>query len=45
VFENDNPLVECVNVALAALRESGELEDITNEWMVTEDVAPVIETS
>jgi polar amino acid transport system substrate-binding protein len=45
VFEKDNPLVECVNMALAALRESGELEDITNEWMVTEDVAPVIETS
>jgi polar amino acid transport system substrate-binding protein len=45
VFEKDNPLVECVNLALTALRESGELEDITNEWMVTEDVAPVIETS
>ena len=42
VFEKDNPLVECVNTALAALRESGELEAITTEWMVTDDVAPVI---
>ena len=43
VFEKDNPLVECVNLALAALTESGELEQITTQWMVTNDVAPVIE--
>jgi polar amino acid transport system substrate-binding protein len=42
VFEKDNPLVECVNAALAALTESGELEAITNEWMVNDAVAPVI---
>jgi polar amino acid transport system substrate-binding protein len=42
VFEKDNPLVECVNLALAALTESGELQAITEEWMVTDDVAPVI---
>jgi polar amino acid transport system substrate-binding protein len=42
VFEKDNPLVECVNLALAALRESGELDAIQDEWMVTGDVAPVI---
>jgi polar amino acid transport system substrate-binding protein len=42
VFEKDNPLVECVNMALATLRDSGELDAIQNEWMVTGDVAPVI---
>jgi polar amino acid transport system substrate-binding protein len=42
VFEKDSPLVECVNMALAALTESGDLEAIQNEWMVTGDVAPVI---
>jgi polar amino acid transport system substrate-binding protein len=43
LFEKDNPLVECANEALATLRESGELQEITDEWLVTEDVAPVIE--
>ena len=43
VFELDNPLVECANAALATLRESGELQEITDEWLVTADVAPVIE--
>ena len=42
VLEQDNPLVECVNLALAALRESGELEAITTQWMATEAGAPVI---
>jgi polar amino acid transport system substrate-binding protein len=43
VFELDNPLVECANAALAALRDSGELQEITDQWLVTADVAPVIE--
>ena len=43
VFEKDNPLVECANAALAALNDSGELKDITDQWLVTEGVAPVIE--
>ena len=43
VFEKDNPLVECANAALATLRESGELQEITDQWLVTADVAPVIE--
>ena len=33
LFAADNPLVECVNLALATLRESGELEAITTTWM------------
>ena len=42
VFELDNPLVECVNAALTTLRDSGELADITNEWMSDFADAPVI---
>ncbi|HEX4982896.1 MAG TPA: ABC transporter substrate-binding protein [Ilumatobacteraceae bacterium] len=43
VFELDNPLVECANAALTTLRDTGELQEITDEWLVTADVAPVIE--
>jgi polar amino acid transport system substrate-binding protein len=43
VFEKDNPLVECADAALATLRDSGELQAITDEWLVTEDVAPIID--
>jgi polar amino acid transport system substrate-binding protein len=42
LFEKDNPLVECANTAIAALRDSGELQEITDQWLVTEGVAPVI---
>ncbi|MEO6571074.1 MAG: ABC transporter substrate-binding protein [Ilumatobacteraceae bacterium] len=43
VFEQDNPLVQCVNDALASLKDSGELDAITEQWMSTEMGAPVIE--
>lgn len=33
LFVKDNPLVECTNLALAALAESGELATITEKWM------------
>jgi polar amino acid transport system substrate-binding protein len=42
LFELDNPLVECVNEALAALRDSGELAAITEQWMADFADAPVI---
>jgi polar amino acid transport system substrate-binding protein len=42
LFAQDNPLVECVNVALASLRESGALEEITTEWMSGSVNAPEI---
>jgi polar amino acid transport system substrate-binding protein len=42
LFEKDNPLVECADAAIATLRDSGELQEITDEWLVTEGVAPVI---
>jgi polar amino acid transport system substrate-binding protein len=42
LFEKDSPLVECANAAIATLRDSGELQEITDQWLVTEGVAPVI---
>lgn len=42
VLEKDNPLMSCVNVALAELRESGELDAITEQWMSAETGAPII---
>ena len=43
LFEKDNPLVECVDYALLRLRESGELEAITTEWMEEATEAPVFD--
>jgi polar amino acid transport system substrate-binding protein len=42
LLEKDNPLLECVDLALTALDESGELEAITTEWMSEYTEAPVI---
>ena len=36
VFEKDNPLAGCVDAAIAALTESGELAAITEQWMSAE---------
>ena len=43
VLELDSPLTDCVNQAIAALTESGELEDITTEWMSENAGAPILE--
>ena len=42
VLQKDNALVSCVNQALATLTESGELEQITDEWMTEYNKAPVL---
>ena len=42
VFEKDNPLAGCVDAAIAALTESGELAAITEQWMSAETGAPII---
>jgi len=42
VLQKDNPLVTCVNQAVDALTESGELLEITNEWMTEYSEAPVL---
>ena len=33
LFQKDNPLVNCVNKALAELEASGELQAIQDEWL------------
>lgn len=42
VLEKDNPLVGCVNQALATLEESGDLAAITEQWMTEYTEAPVL---
>ena len=43
VFEEGNPLRDCVNEALAALREDGTLDSIQQEWLADKTDAPVLE--
>ncbi len=43
LFEQDNPLVECVDYALLRLRESGELDEITTTWMEEATEVPVFD--
>jgi polar amino acid transport system substrate-binding protein len=40
LLEKDSELTECVDQAIAALEESGELERITNKWMGAAAGAP-----
>lgn len=42
LFAKDNPLVECANLALAALTASGELAAIEAEWMSAYTEAPTL---
>lgn len=41
LFEKGNPLVGCVNAALASLKSSGELQAIQDQWLAG-DAAPYI---
>jgi polar amino acid transport system substrate-binding protein len=43
VFEEGNPLRDCANDALAALREDGTLDSIEQEWLADKADAPVLE--
>lgn len=45
VFEKDNPLASCVNTALAALKSSGKLAAIEQEWLSDKVGAPIITVS
>ncbi|MEQ1701497.1 MAG: ABC transporter substrate-binding protein, partial [Ilumatobacteraceae bacterium] len=42
LFVKDNPLVECTDLALAALTESGALAAITDQWMGQWTEAPTL---
>jgi polar amino acid transport system substrate-binding protein len=41
-FAKGSPLVACVNLALASIREDGTLEAIYQEWLADRASAPVI---
>ncbi|HJV05267.1 MAG TPA: ABC transporter substrate-binding protein [Actinomycetota bacterium] len=43
VFEDGNPLVECVNQALDRLKEDGTLQAIQQRWLADKADAPVLE--
>jgi polar amino acid transport system substrate-binding protein len=40
-FETDDPLVECANLAISALRDDGTLDELKNEWLETDTSVPV----
>jgi polar amino acid transport system substrate-binding protein len=42
-FELGNPLVDCVNEALATLKDEGTLDEIQQEWLSDKADAPVLE--
>ena len=42
VFEKGSPLVDCVNEALATLKDDGKLEEIQQEWLSDKASAPVL---
>jgi polar amino acid transport system substrate-binding protein len=43
LFEDGNPLVDCVNAALARLKDDGTLAEIQEEWLSQAVSAPVLE--
>lgn len=43
LFEDGNPLVDCVNEALARLKDDGTLAEIQDEWLSQAVSAPVLE--
>ena len=45
VFDLDNPLVSCVDIALAALKDDGTLAAIEKTWLSDKANAPVIAVS
>ena len=42
VFDLENPLVECVNIALQTLKDNGMLAEIEQTWLSDKTSAPVI---
>ena len=43
LFEEGNPLRDCVNQALTELRDEGTLEELQQEWLSEKTSAPVLE--
>ena len=42
VLAKDNPLTTCVDIAMQAIIDSGELEALTTEWLADNTGAPFI---
>ena len=42
LFDKDNKLVDCVNTALATIKDSGSLAEIEKTWLADKTNAPVI---
>jgi polar amino acid transport system substrate-binding protein len=45
VFTKDNPLAECVNLALSELKSAGTLQAIQDQWLSSKVSVPVFSTS
>ena len=45
LLSTDSKLTACVNLAIAALKKSGDLDKITTQWMADYTKAPVIAAS
>jgi polar amino acid transport system substrate-binding protein len=45
LFDKDNPLIECVNTALATLTSDGTLKALADEWLTDPSQIPVIAVS
>jgi len=45
LFKKDNPLVACANIALKNLKDSGDLDKITQQWMADFNKAPTLPAS
>ena len=43
LLEKDSPLTDCVSEAITALKDSGELDEITQRWMSESADAPVLQ--
>ncbi len=43
LLEKDSALTECVNEAITTLKDSGELDEITQQWMSESADAPVLQ--
>ena len=43
LFEKGNPLVACVNEALAALTSDGTLDQLEQQWLSNEVDVPVLQ--
>jgi polar amino acid transport system substrate-binding protein len=44
LFEEDNPMVDCVNQVLAEIKDDGTLQELQDKWLQDYLGVPVLET-